>query len=148
MNEYARRGGVAESSTGKERSAPQPAPGKRTLTERLPMRSGGGQPIPSGVRDQMEQSFGADFSTVRIHEGAQADAMGAIAYTQGDDIHFSPGSYDPASSQGRELLGHELTHVVQQRAGRVSVPQGKGAPINADDGLEREADELGARAAR
>jgi hypothetical protein len=46
-------------------------------------------------------------------------------------------------------LGHELTHVVQQRAGRVTVPaQHKGLPINADPALEQEADEMGAKAAR
>jgi hypothetical protein len=96
----------------------------------------------------MEGAFGVHFSQVRVHEGSQAAALGAIAYTQGNDIHFSPGSYDPASHAGQELLGHELTHVVQQGAGRVSVPQGKDAPINTDPALEAEADELGRRAAR
>ena len=62
----------------------------------------------------------ADFSDVRIHaNSAKAPAVGAVAYTQGSDIHFAPGSYSPNSNSGRSLLGHELTHVVQQAQGRV-----------------------------
>lgn len=115
-----------------------------------PSRSGGsGQPMPEGVRAKMEESFGTDFSAVRVHEGPSAAAMGALAYAQGTDIHFTPGQYQPESRRGQELLGHELTHVVQQSQGRVQpTMQAKGVGINADAGLEREADEMGARAAR
>jgi hypothetical protein len=112
-----------------------------------PARGGGTQMAPA-VRAGMEASFGADFSAVRIHEGPQAAAMGAQAYTQGTDIHFQPGGYDPHSPQGRELLGHELTHVVQQGQGRVeATTQLKGAAVNASPALEREADEMGSRVA-
>jgi hypothetical protein len=111
--------------------------------------SGSGRPLPGDVQDKMQGAFGADFSAVRVHEGPQAGAMGALAYTQGTDIHFQPGQYDPQSQRGQELLGHELTHVVQQSQGRVPVPtQAKGAPINDDPSLEREADDMGARATR
>lgn len=123
-----------------------PQPGKRSLTEGI--APGAGRPLPAPVRAQMEGAFGVELSQVRVHEGGQAAALGARAYTQGADLYFSPGSYDPDSRAGQELLGHELTHVVQQGAGRVAAPQGKGAPINADPALEAEADELGARAAR
>ncbi len=111
--------------------------------------SGGGAPMPAPVQSKMEQSFGIDLSAVRIHEGAEAGAIGAQAFTQGTDVHFAPGKYDPTSTGGQELLGHELTHVVQQAQGRVaSTTQAKGRAVNDDPGLEREADELGARAAR
>ena len=110
--------------------------------------SGGSKSMPEPVQQKMEGAFGADFSGVRIHEGPQAKAINAIAYTQGENIHFQPGKYQPDTQSGQELLGHELTHVVQQKAGRVTVPQGKGSPINADPGLESEADILGAKAAR
>lgn len=114
-----------------------------------PSAGGSGQPMPSDVRVKMEESLGADFSAVRIHEGPEAAAMGALAYTQGTDIHFAPGQYQPSSQAGQELLGHELTHVVQQSQGRVNTTrQAKGVAINDDPGLEREADVLGARAAR
>ena len=112
-------------------------------------KPGAGTSLPEPVRDQMERSLGHDFSDVRVHEGPQAEAMGAVAYTEGRDLHFQPGRYQPHSASGQELLGHELTHVVQQASGRVSAPtQAKGLAVNADEGLEREADELGAKAAR
>lgn len=111
--------------------------------------TGPGQALPAAVQAKMETAFATDFSAVRVHEGPQASAMGALAYAQGADIHFAPGQYDPESVRGQELLGHELAHVVQQSRGRVAAPgQGKGLPVNDDPSLEREADEQGARAAR
>jgi Domain of unknown function (DUF4157) len=121
-----------------------------TLDEpaRLPGH-GGGAEMPDAVRAKMERSFGADFSQVRVHEGPHVAGLGALAYTQGTDIHFAPGQYQPESQHGQALLGHELTHVVQQSQGRVAATrQAKGVRINDDAALEREADELGARAAR
>lgn len=119
-----------------------------------PATSGGGAPLDSATRGSMEKSFGTDFGNVRVHQGDQAKAVGAKAYTQGSDIHFAAGQYDPKSTSGKELIGHELTHVVQQRARRVVTPQTKragqpaAAPIQSDAGLEREADVAGAKAAR
>lgn len=106
--------------------------------------------IPAPVKSKMENSFGTSFGDVNIHtDSSQAKSMGALAFTQGSNVHFAPGQYNPQSSSGQALLGHELTHVVQQRAGRVAVPhQSKGAPINADRSLETEADNLGAKAAK
>jgi hypothetical protein len=131
--------GRAHGSTGDARST-----GDRPLPA-----DGGGQAMPAAVRARMESAFGADFSQVRIHEGPRAEALGARAYTQGADIHFSPGAYQPHSTAGQELLGHELTHVVQQRQGRVqATTQAKGIDVNDDSALEREADRMGAQAAR
>ncbi|MEO1520553.1 MAG: DUF4157 domain-containing protein [Cyanobacteria bacterium J06633_2] len=112
--------------------------------------AGPGESMPKPVRAKMENSFGTSFGDVQIHQNSmQAKSVGALAYTQGNQIHFAPGQYNPKSLSGQALLGHELTHVVQQRAGRVPVPaQSKGAPINADPSLENEADIMGARAAR
>lgn len=106
--------------------------------------------IPGTVRAKMEKSFGTSFADVNVHTNSiQAKSIGALAYTQGNNIHFAPGQYNPDSPSGQSLLGHELTHVVQQRARRVPVPtQSKGAPINADSALEAEADQMGAKAAR
>jgi hypothetical protein len=131
------------------RFEPQGATHDREDAASLPA-AGGGRALPGLVQAKMEHAFGADFSAVRVHEGRHASAMGALAYAQGSDIHFAPGQYDPHSPRGQELLGHELTHVVQQRQGRVQAATGqaKGIAINGDPSLEREADELGARAAR
>jgi hypothetical protein len=111
--------------------------------------SGAGSAMPGAVQARMERAFGTDFSSVRVHEGSQAASLGALAYTQGTDIHFAPGQYSPHSQRGAELLGHELAHVVQQSAGRVAATtQARGVSINDAVPLEREADEMGARAAR
>ena len=139
---------LLEAAVRPDLHAPVQRKGAGEAGEEAVPASGGGRPLPGDVKDKMEGAFGADFSAVRVHEGAQAGAMGALAYTQGTDIHFQPGQYDPQSQRGQELLGHELTHVVQQSQGRVPVPtQAKGAPINDDPSLEREADVMGARAA-
>jgi hypothetical protein len=79
---------------------------------------GGGQAIPEETRSFLEPRFGQDFSDVRIHTGGEADTLNnnlqAKAFTTGSDIFFRDGDYNPNSSDGRELLAHELTHVVQQ----------------------------------
>lgn len=107
----------------------------------------GGWPLPQDVRAKMESALGANFSDVRIHVGPEASAIGAIAFTWGSDIHFAPGQYNPHTPHGQSLLGHELTHVVQQRAGRVANPFGSGVAVVQDQALEDEADRLGRQAA-
>ena len=80
---------------------------------------GGGRGLDGAVRGRMESAFGTDFSGVRVHTGAQADQLNhqlsARAFATGSDIFFRHGEYNPGSSAGRELLAHELTHVVQQQ---------------------------------
>ena len=79
-----------------------------------------GRPLEPALRTDMEQRFGRDFSSVRVHTGAAADAsareLTARAYTVGPDIVFASGRYLPNIRSGKQLLAHELTHVVQQRA--------------------------------
>src|SRR3954468_9132129 len=95
---------------------------KRSMTQDLrPIPAngmGGGSVLPADARAKMEMAFGADFSAVRIHEDGAAPELDAQAYARGTDIHFAPGRYNPTSSDGLELRGHELTHVVQQAQGR------------------------------
>jgi hypothetical protein len=135
------------------------APGKQTLTMALDAdaqqpvnrgNSGGsGAALPGALQRKMDAAFNFDFSQVRVHEGPQAPAMGATAYTEGTDLHFAPGEYQPGSPRGQELIGHELSHVVQQSEGRVqATKQFKGVGLNDDAGLEAEADLWGAIAAR
>lgn len=101
---------------------------------------GGGRALDGGVRQQMEAAFGRDFSGVRIHTASEADALNravnARAFTTGQDIFFRSGEYAPGSSAGRELLAHELTHVVQQ----TGAIQHKLAISQPGDSYEQEAD--------
>jgi hypothetical protein len=103
-----------------------------------------GQPLGEQVRGPMEQAFGADFADVRVHESARPAQVGAWAYTLNDDIHFQPGMYQPHTTEGQALLGHELTHVIQQRQAGFNTS----TALNRDAGLETEADTAGTRAAR
>jgi hypothetical protein len=77
-----------------------------------------GEPLEPAARAEMETQFGHDFSRVRVHTDERAAdsayAVAARAYTVGRDVVFARGAYAPASADGRRLLAHELTHVVQQ----------------------------------
>lgn len=81
----------------------------------LAQKRGSGNPLSNETRAFMEPRFGADFSNVRVHETPDlANSIQAQAFTHGQDIYFNSGKYNPRSSGGKELLAHELTHVVQQ----------------------------------
>ena len=77
-----------------------------------------GKPLDANTRSFMEPRFGQDFSRVRVHVGSEAaesaQAVNARAYTVGRDVVFGNGYYTPKTINGRELIAHELTHVVQQ----------------------------------
>nr|WP_305067209.1 DUF4157 domain-containing protein [Mangrovivirga halotolerans] len=114
-----------------------------------PGSNAGKSSLSGNVKQKMENSFGTSFSDVNVHKDSpEATNMGAKAFTQGNDVHFAPGEYNPESKSGQELIGHELTHVVQQKQGRVkATTQAKGAAVNDDPALEQEADEMGKKAA-
>jgi hypothetical protein len=88
------------------------------LESRLNATKGSGSPLPDETRSSMESAFGTDFSGVRVHTNSGAVQMnqelGAQAFTHGSDVYFNSGKYDTGSREGNRLLGHELTHVVQQ----------------------------------
>ena len=90
------------------------------ISARLSSSRGGGTKLDTQTRSQMESSFGADFSTVRVHTDSSANQLsqdlGAKAFTHGSDIYFNKGQYNPGSRDGQHLLAHELTHTVQQGA--------------------------------
>ena len=91
---------------------------------RILQHKGNGRPIEPKTREFMESRFGDDFSKVKVHADSQADKLsswlGAEAFTVGKDVYFKAGKYSPASIQGKKLLAHELTHVVQQ-SGSISL---------------------------
>ncbi len=129
-----------------QRKAVDGAPAHETAgIEPPPGGLGAGEPLPGHLRAFFEPRFGHDFSQVRIHTDSRASqaarAVNALAYTVGADVVFGSGQYQPASSEGRRLLAHELTHVVQQGQGGTSIPMP--AP---DSAPEREADRAGREA--
>jgi len=103
--------------------------------------SASGQPIDSGTRSFFESRFGQDFSHVRVHTdnaaSESAEALNAHAYTVDRHILFGAGQYSPATTAGRSLLAHELTHVVQQSGGTGPSISGAHAEHEADQNSSR-----------
>ena len=112
---------------------------------------GGGAALGPGLRARFEPALGADLSAVRVHSGAQADALArsvqARAFTTGPDIFFRAGRLDPASASGQRLLAHEVVHTVQQANGPVDArPAGGGLRVSEPgDRHEQEARRLAER---
>jgi len=94
-----------------------------------------GQPMVNEVRNFYEPRFGYDFSNVRIHAdqvaARSAQSINALAYTSGNNIVFNSGQFSPSTDTGKRLLGHELTHVVQQN---------NSSALNASGPVQREID--------
>lgn len=96
-------------------------PAGAELSTQIEAMRGGGSALDADVRRRMGGAFGTDFSGVRVHtdeHAAQAaSAMGALAFTTGNDIFFGAGQYRPDDAGGEHVLAHELAHTVQQRGG-------------------------------
>lgn len=112
---------VARSPTGHEGSGAGGGGNVGPATAaRIQASRGGGQGLSVPLRRFMEPRFGADFSQVRVHTDARAQqlarGLSARAFTTGGDIFFGAGQYQPETTEGRELIAHELTHTVQQGA--------------------------------
>jgi hypothetical protein len=120
------------------------------LSDAINQARGSGTPLPGELQSEAKKSLGRSFKDVRLHTDEQADQISrrisARAFTIGKDIFFKKGAYSPGSSQGRETLIHELTHVVQQSGGKGSSGTLKlGDPGSA---MEQQADKLGKKAAQ
>ena len=98
----------------------------QSLKQRLSASTGQGKPMEPGLEARMSESFGVDFSGVRIHTGRSSRQMNnelhSRAFTHGMNIHFNAGEYQPDNSSGQRLMAHELTHVVQQNGGLARKP--------------------------
>ena len=104
-----------------------------------------GQKLDSATRAYMETRFGHDLSKVRVHTDEKAaksaKAVNALAYTVGQEVVFGAKQYAPKTTNGAELLAHELTHVIQQRSFHPAVDQINHAkdPFPEEHGAEKTA---------
>jgi hypothetical protein len=129
-----RRDGQAARSAGEladsVRRLPTPGEGIGAAGGPLPAtaasalaRLGAGRPLPAVQRRPMEQAFGADFGSVRVHTGegvaSVARSMQARAFTLGRDVYLPDGLPDVGTEPGRHLLAHELAHTLQGGRGRI-----------------------------
>lgn len=113
-----------EEASGTASDSSQSAANQPGTTQELMERLGSGEPLDDDVRAHFEKRMGVDFSQVRIHtDAAAAQAarqLNARAFTFGQHIAFASGAYDPQSAAGKQLLAHELAHVMQQSEGSIS----------------------------
>ena len=125
-----------ETIQAKEESGQTPALTPKVESQ-INSLQGGGEPLPESVRADFEPRFGVDFSDVRVHKGSQAAetarSINARAYTTGRDVAFGAGEYAPETDEGKKLIAHELTHVVQQEGAAPFVQQEKDPDRRKDD---------------
>ena len=117
---------VGKPEAAKIARAAAPAPGPPAgaidpeIGRELEAAQSGGSHLPMAIRNHMERSFHADFSPVRIHTDERAARLSvrlaARAFTRGNHIFFARGAFSPETRSGGELIAHELTHTIQQRA--------------------------------
>ena len=91
-----------------------------SLTKSIQNKIGQGQPLQKDILKEMNKKFQVDFSAVIIHADEESNQLcvdlHAQAFTVGKDIFFKAGKYNPATVEGKKLLVHELTHVLQQQS--------------------------------
>lgn len=108
-----------QSNKGQKENKEVGTPIKYSLEEMIKNTKGKGMQLPDDVRNELETKLQADFSKVRIHTEEDAIKMAATlkaqAFTHGYDIYFNKGKYNPYTKEGKYLLAHELSHVVQQK---------------------------------
>ncbi len=113
------------------------------ISSTINSKRGSGSALDGSVQAEMSESMNFDFSNVKVHTDSESQQLnqnlGAKAFTTGSDIFFSEGAYQPGSSEGKELLAHELTHVVQQGG---NAPSGDLTLGPAGDSYESEADSV------
>lgn len=107
--------------------------------------------LPKSLEKKMSRSFHADFSNVTMVESPEVSKVGARALSSGSMVAFGSGEFSPHTTKGQELIGHELSHVMQQAAGEVTQNQWKEGPearLNKNRYLEYKADLEGGKAAK
>jgi hypothetical protein len=125
-----------------QRSAAGPTPLDEETANSIDRARGGGYALDEELQSSLGATMGYDFSQVNIHTSPEANQLnrqlGAKAFTTGQDVFFQADAYQPHTTAGRELIAHELTHVVQQGTGQVG--SASRMQVNApDDSYEREA---------
>ena len=109
------------------------------VSARIQQSRGRGDSLPANTQQEMSSAFGYDFSTVRIHTNSEAaslsNELGAHAFTLGKDVYFNRGKFNPGTHDGKRLLAHELTHVVQQGGG-IHKKEAHSEPLNETQSIE------------
>ena len=117
---------IQRSGDGKSFASP-------ALASQINGSKGSGTPLSPNLNAELSSKIGSDFSKVKIHTDAKSADMnrqlGAKAFTHGNDVYFNKGNFNPGTPDGKRLLAHELTHVVQQKGKIQPQVQTKRDPI-------------------
>ena len=112
------RAGTEPVSSPVKPGGPTNSPVGDRVNRQIQALESGGQSLPPSTRSFFESGFGRDLSHIRIHTGPGADfvaqSLDAKAFALGRNIGFSAASFKPHSNEGRSLIAHEITHVIQQ----------------------------------
>jgi hypothetical protein len=118
-----------------------------SLSNKISSSQGTGSNMDSNTQSFMSSRFGNDFNSVKIHTDGNAIQMNrelnAKAFTTGNDIYFNEGQYQPHTSNGKQLLAHELTHTIQQNRSVKSVQNKKDTSFEITGLYESRAGESG-----
>jgi Domain of unknown function (DUF4157) len=91
------------------------------VQRKIDSKRGGGRALGERESTSFSDSYGVDLSGVRVHADSEADQLSrslqADAFTTGNDIFFRQGKYQPGTSEGDRLIGHELAHVATESGG-------------------------------
>ncbi|MCL2399306.1 MAG: DUF4157 domain-containing protein [Defluviitaleaceae bacterium] len=98
--------------------------------------------IPENLSQKIQDSFGIDTSKISLLESPEVAKMGAKATAQGNEIRFAPGEYNPDTTEGLKILGHELNHVREQATGNIQANV-EGTNIHFDPVHEASSDRVG-----
>ena len=132
-----------------DKAEPEPGPATRAVLG----SSGAGSPLPATLRARMEHALGADLGDVRVHTGQTASLaateLHAHAFTHGRNIFFAENQFQPGTSEGDRLVGHEVAHTVQQES-TLATPAVQSSPEVSQPGdpLEVQAETVGNNLAR
>lgn len=129
---------LSDSSGDKELNAAM----QRRMAEHFPgissLSQGSGKKVelPEELKGSIEAHFAHSVDNLTFRESQDVTQIGAKAYARGDEIHFAPGQFRPDTAEGRKMIGHEISHVAQQRSGQA----GPGGVVNLDPAMESRAD--------
>jgi outer membrane protein OmpA-like peptidoglycan-associated protein len=129
-----------EKNMQRKENSSQPGEAGADVSSYINSLSSKGSFLPDGTKDFFEPRFGYDFSDVKIHNDTEAaksaQSVDSLAYTVGNNIVFNQNQFCPESDNGKKLLAHELTHVVQQEDSNKTL-------LQRDDIGRRDAPEFG-----
>ncbi len=126
-------------NTTEQKIIPSVSPSNQAMLGYLDSSRGAEKRLPTELTQKLENHYGYNLSALRIRESSEADKAGGKAFTQGTNINFGKGMFQPQTKFGQKMIAHEVAHVIQQAKENIKPTQSH-SNINLDSSLESEAD--------